>query len=147
MRRGMGPCRAQGGLSTDQMGPVSSWKDGSSHQMTTVPLCCAIWCARRWGDTCILTTVVVTRAIIPRHNILTREWSQALTSRKIGSHMVFIGAEWVSPSYECDILSCSCDIQVSKVMGKTTQYCLYPTNVSLQTHILAKSRRILRSGT
>ncbi|KAH9988135.1 hypothetical protein BJV77DRAFT_759839 [Russula vinacea] len=29
-------------------------------QMTTAPLCFVIWCAHRWGDMSILTTVVVT---------------------------------------------------------------------------------------
>jgi len=91
----MGPCRAQDGLSTDQMGPASSWKDPGSHQMTMVPLCFAICCAHRWGDTSISTTVVVIPAIIQRRSILTRECSQTPCIRKIGSHIVFTGAEWV----------------------------------------------------
>ena len=87
-----------------QMGRALSWKDGSSHQMMMVPLCCAIWYAHRWDDTCILTTVVVTRAIIRRHSTLTREWSRTLTSQKIGSHMVFTGVEWVCLSNERDLI-------------------------------------------
>src|ERR1700733_9971614 len=95
----MGPCRAQDGLSMDQMGLASSWKDAGSLRMTMVPLCFAIWCAHRWGDTSISTTVVVIPVIIQRRSILTREWSQTPSSQKIGSHMVFTGAEWVSSLY------------------------------------------------
>lgn len=124
----MGPCRAQDGLSMDQMGPASSWKDAGSRQMTMVPLCFAIWCAHRWGDTFISITVVVTPAIIQRHSILTREWSQTPSSRKIGSHMVFTGAEWVSSLYNHATRSCSCNDQVSEVMGMTTAYCLRLTD-------------------
>jgi hypothetical protein len=47
---------------------------------------------------------------------------------------------------ECSILSCLCNDQALEVMG-TTQYCLHLTNISLQTRILVKSKRILRSGT
>ena len=128
-----------------QMGRALSWKGGGSHQMMTVPLCCAIWYAHRWDDMCILTTVVVTRAIIRRLSTLTREWSQALISRRIGSHTVFTGAEWVSLLYQCSILSCLCNDQVLEVMG-TTQYCLHLTDISLQTRILVRSKRISRSG-
>ena len=142
----MGLCHAQGGLSTDRMGPASSWKDASSRQMTTVLLCFVIWCAHRWGDTFILATVVVTPAIIPRLSISTREWCQTLMNRKIGSPTVFTGAEWVSSLYEGATRSCSINDQVSKVMGTTTRYCLHSTNLSLQTRILVKSKRILRSG-
>ena len=127
----MGLCRAQDGLSTDQMGPASSWKDAGSHQMTMAPLCFAIWCAHRWGDTSILTTVVVIPAITQRRSISTREWSQTPSSRKIGSHMVFIGAEWVSSLYNHATLSRSCNDQVSEVMGTTTLYCLDLTNILL----------------
>ena len=143
----MGPCHAQGGPSTDRTGPASSWKDASFRQMTTAPLCFVIWCAHRWGDMSILTTVVVTPAIIQRHSISTREWSQTPMSQKIGSPTVFTGAEWVSSLYEGPTGSCSINDQVSKVMGTTTRCCLHSTNLYLQTRILVKTKRILRSGT
>ena len=126
----MGRCRAQDGLSTAQMGRALSWKDAGSHQMMMVPQCFAIWCAHRWGDTSISTTVAVIPAIIQRRSILTREWSQIPSSRKIGSHMVFTGAEWVSSLYNHATLSGSCNDQVSEVMGTTTPYCLRLIHVS-----------------
>ena len=61
--------------------------------------------------------------------------------------MVFIGAEWVSPSYDHSDRSGSFEYQVSEVMGLMTLYFLYLNKLSLQIHILAKIKRTLRNGT
>ena len=79
-------------------GIASSWTGVSSHQTTTVLRCCAIWYARRWGDTCTSTTVVVNHMIIPKSCTSMREWSRTPTKPRTGSHTAFTGVEWVSSS-------------------------------------------------
>jgi hypothetical protein len=55
--------------------------------------------------------------------------------------MVFIGAEWVSASYDRSNQSSSFKYQVSKVMGLIALYHLHFTKLSLQIHILAEIKQ------
>ena len=55
--------------------------------------------------------------------------------------MVFIGAEWVSESYDHSNQSSSFNYQVSKVMELMTLYHLHFTKLYLQIHILAEFKQ------
>ncbi|KAI9462918.1 hypothetical protein BJY52DRAFT_1221931 [Lactarius psammicola] len=82
-------------------------------------------CIELGGHTCISTTVVAIRTIIPKSCILTREWSQTLTKRKIGSHTAFTGVGWV--------------------METTNRWEVSKLSILYRSPILANIKRTLRS--